>query len=119
MHLAYCHKNNYMHSFLLFISLQIWCLDPEFSVGWTLMSPEKYCVLRLQVGDCQHFSVTFEGEREEHCLLYKCQTYELKAFYEDKRDLFVLTLNQENSFATLHWWLPENKRSLRFVMLCI
>ena len=68
---------------------------------------------KLPVGDCEHFSVTFGGEKEEHSLLCKCQMYELKAFYEDQRDFFFLILIKENSFPTLHWWLPENKRSLR------
>ena len=69
----------------------------------------------LPVGNYEHFSVTFEVEREEHSLLCKYQTYELKAFYLDQRDFFFLNLIQENSFATLHWWLPKNKRSLRLI----
>ena len=34
----------------------------------------------LPVGDCEHFSVAFEGEREELSLLCKYQTFEQKAF---------------------------------------
>ena len=45
-------------------------------------------LLELKVGDCEHFSVTFEGEREEHSLLCICQTYELKVFMRTKETSF-------------------------------